>query len=48
MKIFSSVVIIILISGALKAAELVSIPKGQIEAIWLSPMSKKAKNKTAT
>lgn len=47
MKIFSSVVIIILISGALKAAELVSIPKGQIEAIWLSPMSKKAKNKSS-
>jgi sulfatase modifying factor 1 len=47
MKIISSLLILISISYPLKAAELVSIPKGQIEAIWLSPMTKKGKNKTS-
>lgn len=45
-RIFSSFLLTILASGLVEAGELVTIPKGKIEAIWLSPMSKKAKVKS--
>lgn len=46
MNIFGVLIVIIMFSGTTKGAELVKIPKGEIEAIWLSPMSKKTKQKS--
>lgn len=43
---FSSFLIFFLTTTVLKATELVTVPSGKIEAIWLSPVSKKAKNKS--
>jgi sulfatase modifying factor 1 len=47
MKILSSFLIFVLITIQLEAAELVTIPKGKIEALWLSPISKKAQKKSS-
>jgi sulfatase modifying factor 1 len=48
MKILSSLLITaLLLSLTLEAAALVTVPKGKIEAIWLSPISKKAQNKSS-
>jgi len=41
--LISSLIVTFFTTSFLKAAELVSVPKGEIEAIWLSPVSKKAK-----
>lgn len=44
--LFSSILIFSLSTKVLKATELVTVPSGKIEAIWLSPVSKKEKNKS--
>ncbi len=44
--LISIFLIIAFTTSSLKASELVMVPKGKVEAIWLSPVSKKAKVKS--
>ena len=45
--LISSLIITFCSTSFLQAAELVIVPTGKIEAIWLSPISKKAKVKSS-
>lgn len=44
--LISGFLIIAFTTSSLKASELVTVPKGKVEAIWLEPVSKKAKTKS--
>ena len=44
--LFGGLLILLFSTNLVWATELVNVPKGKIEAIWLSPVSKKAKSKS--
>lgn len=45
--LFGGLLILLFSTNLVWATELVNVPKGKIEAIWLSPVSKKAKSKSS-
>lgn len=46
MKKIISIILLILFAPKIFATDLVNIPRGEIDAIWMSPMSKKQKNQS--